>query len=338
MRLAAGGAQQTLIRNAMSRLLSYLLRLLGLLLLAGALSLAAFRAPDRSLESLVARWAPPPSDFMTLADGQGEQLIHYRDEGPRGDALPLVLVHGTGDSLHTWEPWVKVLRLKHRVISLDIPGFGLSGPNDSGQYSSDGDAAVLLQVLDRLDVPRAVLIGHSLGGEIAWKAALRAPDRVAALTLIDSLGYELAPESVPLGFRLSAMPGTAWLSAHALPRTLVADSVRNVYADPAKVSPALIDRFFELTLREGNRTALSQRLQAMHRDSLADEIRQLRLPTLILWGAQDRLVPPKFAQRFAADIPGSRLVMLDGAGHCPQAETPERSLAALNDFLHSIKP
>ncbi|WP_415840401.1 alpha/beta fold hydrolase, partial [Roseateles saccharophilus] len=133
-----------------------------------ALGFAVSKAPDRSLDSLVPRWAPPPSDFLDL-DGQ---LVHYRDQGPASDPVPLVLIHGTGASLHTWEGWATALSQTHRVISFDLPGFGLSGPNADGDYRDARYVTFVRRLLARLGVGRASVAGNSLGGEIAWQLAL----------------------------------------------------------------------------------------------------------------------------------------------------------------------
>ncbi|MDH4062335.1 MAG: alpha/beta hydrolase, partial [Aquincola sp.] len=183
-----------------------LLKLFGLLLMASALAVALSRAPDRPVETLVARWAPAPSDFIEVKG----QLVHLRDEGLRGDPVPMVLLHGTGASLHTWEGWVAALKARRRVISLDLPGFGLTGPF-GGSYARDdyrGDtyARFVFDVLDAIGVQRAVVGGNSLGGEIAWRMATLAPQRVDRLILVDATGYDLAPESVPLGFRIARIP------------------------------------------------------------------------------------------------------------------------------------
>jgi pimeloyl-ACP methyl ester carboxylesterase len=315
----------------------WLLRLAGLAVLGLAISIAAFRAPERPLESLVARWAPPPSDFLDL----GGQLVHIRDEGPRGDPLPLVLIHGTAASLHTWEGWVAALKGERRVISFDLPGFGLSGPSLAGDYSDAAYIRFVLALLDRLKLPRVVLGGNSLGGQIAWELAALHPERVAALVLVDAGGLAFEPESVPLGFqlaRLAQVPGAELLLQGLLPRRVVESSVRNVYGTPAKVRPELVDRYFELTLREGNRAALLQRLRQLRRGEYADRLAGLRQPTLILWGGRDRLIPPAYGQAFARAIPGSRLVSFETLGHVPQEEDPAATVAPVADFLHSLKP
>jgi pimeloyl-ACP methyl ester carboxylesterase len=318
---------------------NWILRLLGVLLILTALAVALSRAPDRPVQALVARWAPPPSEFIDL-DGQ---LVHLRDEGLRADALPIVLVHGTSASLHTWEGWVRELRTQRRVITFDLPGFGLTGPNASGDYHGDTYARFVLALMDRLKVTRFVIGGNSLGGEVAWRVASLAPQRVDRLLLVDAAGYPFDPESVPLGFRAARLPALNWLGQHLLPRGVIEASVRDVYGDPARVTAPLVDRYFELTLREGNRRALGQRFEAMAQDLQQSDtaiarLRALKLPTLVLWGGRDRLIPPSSARRFEADIAGSQVVLFDDLGHVPQEEDPHRTLAAAAGFLGMRRP
>lgn len=310
-----------------------LLRLFGLLLIFSAIAVALSRAPDRPVQSLVARWAPPPSDFI---DVKG-QLVHLRDVGPRGDPLPIVLLHGTGASLHTWEGWAATLAKTRRVITFDLPGFGLTGPFTGSyprdDYRGDSYARFVLDVMDALKVRRAVIGGNSLGGEVAWRAALLAPERFERLVLVDATGHAFAPDNVPLGFRIASTPLLNRLGEHLLPRALVAQSVLSVYGDPSRVTEALVDRYFELTLREGNRRALGLRMQQLEPGAHADRIKTLALPTLVLWGGRDRLVPPDNARRFASDIRGAKLVVFDELGHVPQEEDPARTVQPVVEFL-----
>jgi len=300
-----------------------------LLIIALAVAIGLAYAPDRPVDSLVARWAPPPSTFIEV----NGQRIHYRDEGPREDPLPIVLVHGTSASLHTWEGWVAGLKGERRVIRFDLPGFGLTGPSASGDYRADAYARFVLGLLDALKVERFVIAGNSLGGEVAWHTALAAPKRVDRLILVDSAGYAVAPRSAPLGFRIARIPVLNRLAEFLLPRSLVEASVRKVYGDPSRVTPELVDRYYELTLREGNRRALGERFRQMAPGADAARIRELGLPTLILWGGRDTLIPPEAASRFQADIPASQLVMFDDLGHVPHEEDPARTLAAARKFL-----
>ncbi|MET0519613.1 MAG: alpha/beta hydrolase [Burkholderiaceae bacterium] len=320
------------------RLGELLLRLLGLLMLAAALGFAATKAPDRPLESLIARWAPPPSDFLDL-DGQ---LVHLRDEGPADDPLPIVLIHGTAASLHTWEGWAAELRKTRRVITFDLPGFGLTGPFagpfPADDYRDEAYLAFLGRLFDRLHLHKMVLGGNSLGGQLAWEYAVAAPGRVAGLILVDAGGYASTPQSMPLGLRLARIPVLRNLGKHVLPHSLVEKIVRSVYGDPSRVTDERVDRYFELTLREGNRAALLRRFQQLEPGRYAAQIKTITQPTLILWGGRDRLIPPENGQAFARDIAGSRLLSFPALGHVPQEEDPAATLPPVQAFLHSLKP
>jgi pimeloyl-ACP methyl ester carboxylesterase len=286
-------------------------------------------APDRPVSALAARWAPPPSKFVQIAG----MSVHLRDEGPADDPVPIVLIHGMSASLHTWEGWAQALREHHRVVSFDLPGFGLTGPAPSGDYSSQANVRFMRSLLDRLDIARAVLVGNSLGGNIALQVAYAFPKRVDKLVLIDSGGYSSASESVPIGFRIARIPVLNRLMESMLPRGFIEASLRSVYGDPAKVTPALVDRYFDLTLREGNRRALVRRFQQTDFGADAGRITTLKVPTLIIWGGRDRLIPLDNAARFHRDIAGSELVVFEDLGHVPQEEDPARSVAAMEKFL-----
>ena len=305
------------------------LKLLGALLFLSAIAMWLSRAPDWPVQALVARWAPAPSQFIEL-DGQ---LVHLRDTGPRDDPEPLVLVHGSASSLHTWEGWTQRLGARRRIISFDLPGFGLSGPNADGRYSGERDARFVLALLERLQVPRFAIGGNSLGGEVAWRTALLAPQRVTRLILVNATGPEADTGAMGLGRLVARVPGLQHVFGTLLPRALVVASLRGVYGDAARVDAALVDRHYELLLREGNRQALVQRLRQRQPGKDAARLRELTLPTLILWGSRDRLLPLSVARQFQRDIAGSKLVLLDGLGHLPQEEDAARSVAPVAAFL-----
>jgi len=311
------------------RLLPWMVLAVLVLLLAG---IGLSWAPDRSVDSLKARWANAPSQFLTL---QGMQ-VHLRDEGPRDDPEPLVLIHGTSASLHTWDGWTQALKGQRRVIRMDLPGFGLTGPAPDGDYRMERYADFIVALMDQLGVRQAVLAGNSLGGGIAWHTAVRHPTRVTRLVLVDASGYPLQSTSVPLGFRLAQISWLQPLMRQLLPRRMIESSVRNVYADPGKVTPELVDRYFDLTLRAGNRESLTQRLKLRETDAQsAGLIKTIQQPTLILWGAQDKLITEPSGQRFHQDIADSQYVVLEGLGHVPQEEDPARSVAPVLKFLTS---
>ncbi|HEY4863228.1 MAG TPA: alpha/beta hydrolase [Xanthobacteraceae bacterium] len=286
-------------------------------------------APDRPVSELTARWAPPPSVFIDVAG----MHVHMRDEGVRDDPNPIVLLHGTAASLHTWEGWVEALKTRRRVIRFDLPGFGLTGPSPDGNYGIENYVRFVTAMLDKLGVRHCVLVGNSFGGYVAWATTLALPDRVDKLILVDAGGYAFAASSPPLGFRIAQLPILNRLFESTLPRSLVESSVRAVYGDPNKVTSELVDRYYEIALREGNRKALAQRFAQARPGELAARIPELMLPTLILWGGRDQLIPPEAAARFHRDISGSRLVMFDDLGHVPHEEDPARTVAAVKAFL-----
>lgn len=307
----------------------------GLLLLAVAVAViyaAIHWEPDRPVAELLPRYATGASRMIPLAGMQ----VHVRDEGLRDDPRPIVLVHGTSASLHTWEGWVRDLQRDHRVISMDLPGFGLTGPAPDGDYAIEAYVRFIGSLLDALSVRTCVLAGNSLGGEIAWEVAHALPDRVRALVLVDAAGYPRQALSVPLGLRIAGTPGIRRLTERVLPKSLVARSIRNVYGDPSKVTGVLVDRYFDLLLRAGNREALGRRWAIAGTGAHSARIAQIRQPTLILWGALDRLVPPANAERFHHDIAGSNLVMFPDLGHVPQEEDPERTVAEVRRFLSAL--
>lgn len=300
----------------------------------GAVGLAAAWAPDLPLEQLKARWAPPPSAFIEI---NGQQ-VHLRDEGPRADPVPILLVHGTSASLHTWQGWAEGLRAERRVVRFDLPGFGLTGPNRQDDYSIDRYVLFVRSVAARLGIARFVIAGNSLGGQVAWATAVALPGRVERLILVDAAGYGTglaASDDVPLAFKVARVPVLRTVAQYVLPRGLVESSLRRLYGDPAKVTPQLVDLYSDMARREGNREALGHRLAQAASDPDEALLRKIAVPTLVLWGERDRLLPPALGQRFARDIPGAQLVVLEGLGHMPQEEDPRRTLAEVRRFLGS---
>ena len=314
-----------------------LLKFLGVLLLALVIVIAAYIgvnwAPDKSVDELAGRWAQPPSQFVEVMGMQ----VHLRDEMAEGadpEALPVVLLHGTSDSLHTWQGWTDVLSQQRRVIRFDLPGFGLTGPFPAGDYRMAHYTQFVLAMLDELDVPRAIVAGNSFGGQLAWETAYAAPERVAALVLVDAAGYLFETQSMPIGFRIAQIPGLNELMNRVLPRGMVESSVRSVYGNPDRVTPALVDRYYDLTLREGNRAALAARFrEARGTEDAPARLATLNMPTLIIWGDQDRLIPPDSATRFHQDLPNNTLRLFPGLGHVPQEEDPSGTVEAVQTFL-----
>jgi pimeloyl-ACP methyl ester carboxylesterase len=285
--------------------------------------------PDRSVDSLKRRWATSPSKFVII-DGVS---LHLRDEGPAADAHPIVLIHGTSSSLHTWAGWMSRLKWQHRVVSFDLPGAGLSAQFQDDDYRIEHYTHVVEHLLEQLEARHAILVGNSLGGRIAWEIALERPDLATRLVLIDSVGYPGEAGPPPLAVQIARVPVAGpFIIEHFTPRGLVEKSLRVAFGDPRKLTRDLVDRYYELLLRAGNRRALMLQLQQESYEDSA-RIRSITIPTLILWGALDHVVPIAHAQRFHDDIAGSQLVVFATLGHVPQEEGPDQTLQALEDFL-----
>ena len=309
-----------------------MVRLFAALVFFLAAGVAATWEADRPVEALKARWAQPPSRFVPVLGMQ----LHLRDEGPADDPQPIVLLHGVGSSLHSWNGWAAGLRGKRRVIRLDLPGFGLSGPAPDADYSIAAYVRWVSAALDALGVKSVVLAGHALGGEIAWTLALAQPQRVQKLILVNATGYPSAlgeaPIGMPLGFKLACLQALAPVMHNTLSKGLVQSDLRYLYGAPERVTPELVDRYFELSLRQGNRRALGQVLrQARHDD--AARIQQIKQPALILWGGLDRWLPSERGERFARDVRGAQWLHFASLGHMPHEEDPASTLAPLWEFL-----
>ncbi len=285
--------------------------------------------PDIPVENLVGRWALPPSTFVDV----NGMKVHLRDEGSRKDRAPLVLIHGTSSSLQTWEGWVAALKAQRRVITFDLPGFGLTGPNARDDYRIESYARFVLDLLDALGVQLCVLCGNSLGGDIAWHLAVVAPERVQRLILVDAAGYPMPSESGSIFSMMAKTPLLNQFMRFTMSRSMMESSVKKLYGNPSRVTPELIDRYEQLMLRQGNRQALIRAVQQSKIGADAPLIKSVKQPTLIIWGGRDRLIPVDNAHQFHRDISGSQLAIFDDLGHMPQEEDPSRTVKAVLEFL-----
>lgn len=320
----------------MKTLLRWTARLLAGLFVILSLLTAWFWKNDLPKETLRRKYAGPPSAFIEV---QGME-VHYRAEGNPQDTLPIVLLHGTGASLHTWEGWAAALTPARRVVRLDLPAYGLTGPAPSGDYSTEAYVNFLDEFLKKLNIGRCILGGNSLGGSIAWNYALQHPERTAALILVNAAGYPAdrnARREPPVAFRLAGVPWVKDLFRFVLPRFVIEKSLANVYGDPSRITDELVDRYYELTLHPGNRRAFIERTGK--RGNLTDTllIKRLTMPALIIWGDRDRLIPVACARKFARDLPRDTLVVFEGLGHVPMEEAPELTVRAVQSFLTKLE-
>lgn len=287
---------------------------------------------DIPVEKLRTRYAADTaSRFMDLMGMQ----VHYRDEGLRDDSIPLVFVHGLSSSLHTWDSLTIKMIGKERIIRMDLPAFGLTGPNPEQKYDLAFYNIFLDSFLSRLGVHRYIMAGNSLGGAIAWNQALAYPQKVSGLILVNAAGYPRKDEKGSIGFKLAATPLIGDLLTGLTPRILIQKSLENTYFDRSRITPEIIDRYHNLLLREGNRKAMLQFFKT-RRIPDHQRIKMIDIPTLIIWGRHDQLISVENAYAFQRDIPGSRLVIFDDAGHIPMEENPTETFNAMMPFLQSF--
>jgi pimeloyl-ACP methyl ester carboxylesterase len=281
--------------------------------------------PDLDRASLETSYLAAPGDMVDVAGTR----LHVRDSGPK-DAPAVVMLHGFGASLHTWEPWAQALQGEFRVIRFDLPGSGLSPPDPSGDYSDARSVALLTALLDRLGLAQAGLIGNSMGGRIAWSYAARHPERVSALVLVSPDGF--ASPGFDYG-KPPEVPATLKLMRYTLPKPLLRMSLAPAYANPASLTDALVARYHDLMRAPGARDAMLARMGQIALEDPVPWLNKIGAPTLLLWGEQDAMIPFRNAADYVKAIPGAALVALPGIGHLPHEEDPARSLVPVQEFL-----
>lgn len=312
----------------MKRLLKWLAGLAVVL----AVAFALLRTPDTDPAAMKAKYGTPQSQYLSMAGGL---TLHLRDEGPR-DAPVIVLLHGMSADTHLWDPWARTLAQHYRVVRYDQIGHGLTGTDPRGDYSRAGQLARLEELVDRLALKRFVLVGSSMGGDLALAYAIRHGERLQGLTVLDPGGVPVE-EKVKgnIGFTLAATPGISWLAQRITPRALIAKSVHQTLANQDAVTDAMIDRYWELLRYPGNRAAMMTKMALPRPAHTAQELAALRMPVLVQWGERDVLVPVSAGRFLAATVPGARLVTYPAVGHLPMEEVPERSL---EDFTAWLEP
>lgn len=279
--------------------------------------------PDIPVGELKTKYANESSKFMNL---EGME-VHYRDEGT---GIPIVLIHGTAASLHTWDDWTKGLSKENfRVIRMDIPAFGLTGPHPAHDYSINSYTNFLDKFLSALDVDSIYLAGNSLGGNIAWNYAAEYPHKVQKLMLIDASGF---PGKLPWIFGLAQTPVLNGIIRYITPRSIIKNNLEQVYFDDEKITDDLIERYHKMTLRDGNRQAFIERAKTNYAD-YTSKLKTLNTETLIIWGAQDTWVSVSQGKKFESILPNAKLIVLENTGHVPMEESPEESLNEAIKFL-----
>jgi pimeloyl-ACP methyl ester carboxylesterase len=295
----------------------------------GALAGLAFWAysPDLPADLLINRYANSHSTFIDVAGARA----HVRDQG-NPDGFPLVMIHGSLESLDIWEDWVRELGSRTRLISVDLPGHGLTGTWPRDEYTIEAYADFIEVLVDTLHLDRFALAGHSMGGAVAWNFAETRPERVSHLILVDARGFASPSGTTPLSLRLARLPVIGSMGIYFKPEMLARRTLLEVYADPAMVTPERIKRYADLQRFPGNRHATLQRLR--NEDPLdPSTLKRLDVPTLLIWGAKDKWLPPADAFRFQSSIKGAQLAIFEKLGHDPMEEDPAATAAAVAAFL-----
>lgn len=304
-----------------------------LLLVALAVGLLVARTPDTDPVAMRSKYADVASRFITLDDGL---TVHVRVSGPI-TAPAILLLHGSNASLHSWSPWAKRLERAFRVIRLDLPGHGLTGAHPARDYRTAAFVDVVEGVRRGLGVERLTIAGNSMGGGVAWAYTLAHPDRVDALILVDSVGQpEPGKTSAPLVFRIARLPLLRDLATTVTPRSWIEQSLPMAFADPRRVEAADIDRYWELLRYPGNRLATIDRFATYDAPARPAQLAAIAAPTLILWGADDRLIPLSSGRWLQAHIRGSRLIVYPGVGHLPMEEAADDSARDVAAFLSRV--
>ncbi|MEM6347450.1 MAG: alpha/beta hydrolase [Bacteroidota bacterium] len=259
-------------------------------------------------------------------------LVHYRDEG---QGPPILLLHGTFASLHTFDGWVAELKSSYRLIRLDLPGFGLSEVTEDHVYSMERYIAVIKTLLDELGIERLSIAGSSLGGWLAWEFALDFPDLVERLILIDAAGVEIH-RHIPLPVRLARLPFAKKFAPLFINRPTIKHFIREVYADPSKIRPEVIDRYYELFAREGNPEAFLAIVNSKFVDR-AHELPKIQAPTMIIWGEQDNWLPISNAYHFLNVLPQAKLIIYEDLGHIPMEEAPIETAQDVKEFMQEVQ-
>ncbi len=282
---------------------------------------------DIPREQLKPKYTNASSHFMPLMGMQ----IHYRDEGISNDSLPLILLHGMSSSLNTWDSVVLFLKDKKRLVSIDLPAFGLTGPNPENEYNFAYYNKFLDSILNNLHISSCIIAGNSLGGAIAWEYT-STHSNVAKLILIDAAGYPSKNAKGSLGFKIASTPVINNLLLYITPKSLVRKSLEGIYFDKTRVTDAQVERFHDVAISEGNRkAALTIFKKGFEHEP--EKINSITTPTLIIWGEKDGVIPVDNGYLFEKNIKGSKLEVLKNVGHVPMEEAPKKVADLIASFI-----
>ena len=282
--------------------------------------------PDKSKAELEKIYGSRDSAYVSALGVN----IHYQDTGPSKNPIPILFLHGFGSSLQTWDNWSEALSNEYRIISVDLPGFGLTGEDSSGIYTDARSVEVLEAFLKALQIPKVVLVGNSMGGKFAWQFAARYPNEVSKLVLISPDGY--ASHGMEYGEK-SDVPAIAELYRYFFSKSFLAMNLQPAYANPNTLNDSLLNRYYDLMLAPGVRGAILARMQQTVLQDPVPSLATIKVPTLLLWGEKDAFIPIANSNDYLKVMPNAKRVSLPDIGHLPQEEQPAIGLQALKEFL-----
>ena len=282
--------------------------------------------PDKSKSELEKIYSSPKNAYVNALGVN----IHYQDTGSSKNPIPILFLHGFGASLQTWDTWSQSLSNEYRVISVDLPGFGLTGEDPSGIYTDERSVEVLEAFLKALQISKVVLVGNSMGGKFAWQFTARYPNQVAKLVLISPDGY--ASPGIEYG-KKTEIPAIAQLYRYFFSKTFLAMNLEPAYANPKTLNDDLVNRYYDLMLAPGVRGAILARMQQTVLKDPVPSLANIQVPTLLIWGEKDAFIPISNSNDYLKVMPNVKRVSLPNIGHLPQEEQPTIGLAALKEFL-----
>jgi pimeloyl-ACP methyl ester carboxylesterase len=301
---------------------------------------AALYRPDIPYTKLEQKYANEASKFMDMGDGV---RVHYRDQGT-ASGRTLLMIHGYAASLHTWEPWVQLLGAEYRIVSLDLPGHGLTQAPKGWEKTVTGRSYPDLvdAFMAKLDIDKAVIVGSSMGGGAAWTMALEHPARVEGLVLVGAAGWRQEANNVderPAIFKILQTPVVGPMIRDLDTTQLTRQGLKASFVNKAMVDEAMVARYVEMSRAPGHRAILLGLQGARDRRVASPELmKNITAPALILHGEQDNLVPVAGGRKFDEFIPDSEGIFYDQVGHIPQEEIAERSANDLRGWLQRRFP
>ncbi|MEL6111463.1 MAG: alpha/beta hydrolase [Pseudomonadota bacterium] len=312
--------------------------IIGTVLCVLVLFFLVIRTPDTKVGAMEEKYGL--GTVQRLCYGEEGNCVRVRDEGnPDGPAL--ILVHGSSDSLLTWRGLVDELESDYRLLSLDLPGHGLSGPHVTDRYDASAMMAAITALVKNNGIDRFALVGNSMGGWISWRYALTYPDRLSALVLIDASGAPLPADAEParvyLGAVLMKEPLLRPLLEQVTPRSIIRQSLIDSVYDASIITDAIVDEYWELLRYPGNRRATAIRATVDREAAYGNRLSEITTPTLILWGDADEVTPISNAGMFDSLIPNSTLIIYKNIGHLPQREAPQKVARDIRAFLIELE-